>query len=330
MYRKIYEPRRMLVALASIFLWLVFLIFLQNYQAKTGRKFQAKREVQISLKTKSLDVSKFVSAVPLHPRLLIYNRVPKCGSSTMIGLLIELSKLNGFVHLHSGNYRDIWLNRTVLEHMKLEWLTISKSMRLSYDRHMLYFNLDGFKEGEAAWMNLVRDPVERFISRFYYKQQNEATEVIKNLDSCVDTNVSECIPATINYTESQISYFCGHELQCLTLEDGWALQKAKANVEKFYSVVGILEDLHTTFQVLQHVLPDFFTNYQFTFHGIGRIVANKRSENFQPPVSNVTKKFLRSYLREEIEFYKFIKRRLYVQAKMIALSTNDTSYDLET
>ena len=38
----------------------------------------------------------------------------------------------------------------------------------------------------------------------------------------------------------------------------WALQQAKENVEKYYSVVGILEDLPLSLQVLEHLLPRFF------------------------------------------------------------------------
>ncbi|CAG2160962.1 unnamed protein product [Oppiella nova] len=35
---------------------------------------------------------------------LFYNRVPKCGSTTLITLLRKLSKLNGFIHLNSKIY----------------------------------------------------------------------------------------------------------------------------------------------------------------------------------------------------------------------------------
>ena len=39
-----------------------------------------------------------------HYDRLIYNRVPKCGSTTLIALLRQLSKLNHFVHINSKIY----------------------------------------------------------------------------------------------------------------------------------------------------------------------------------------------------------------------------------
>lgn len=36
------------------------------------------------------------------------------------------------------------------------------------------------------------------------------------------------------------------------------MQKAKENVEKYYAVVGVLEELNMTLTVLEHYLPKFF------------------------------------------------------------------------
>lgn len=42
------------------------------------------------------------------------------------------------------------------------------------------------------------------------------------------------------------------------LNNDWALQRAKSNVDRYYSVVGILEELNTTLQVLENKTPYFF------------------------------------------------------------------------
>ena len=39
----------------------------------------------------------------------------------------------------------------------------------------------------------------------------------------------------------------------------WAFDEAVANVEKFFTVIGILEDLETTLTVLEEKVPEFFT-----------------------------------------------------------------------
>ena len=52
------------------------------------------------------------------------------------------------------------------------------------------------------------------------------------------------------------------------IKNKWALDKAKSNIEKWYPVVGVLEDLQTTFLVLENRIPKFF-------HGITKIYYEK-------------------------------------------------------
>lgn len=42
------------------------------------------------------------------------------------------------------------------------------------------------------------------------------------------------------------------------LNDRWALERAKSNVERYYPVVGVLEELNSTLTVLEKRLPYFF------------------------------------------------------------------------
>lgn len=51
-----------------------------------------------------------------------------------------------------------------------------------------------------------------------------------------------------------------------------ALDKARRNVEENYAVVGILEDLNTTFAVLEHYVPRFFKGINNIYHGLFHFV----------------------------------------------------------
>ena len=53
-------------------------------------------------------------------------------------------------------------------------------------------------------------------------------------------------------------YFCGQYPECTILGSRWALNRALHNVEAFYPVVGVLEDMNSTLHVLQNKLPKFF------------------------------------------------------------------------
>ena len=45
---------------------------------------------------------------------------------------------------------------------------------------------------------------------------------------------------------------------CRRLGDRKALEQAKQNMERYYSVVGVLEELNQTLSVLEHLMPQFF------------------------------------------------------------------------
>ncbi len=56
-------------------------------------------------------------------------------------------------------------------------------------------------------------------------------------------------------------YFCGQAQECHVLGSEWALQKAKDNVDRWYPVVGVLEDLEDTIAVLEHKIPSYFKGF---------------------------------------------------------------------
>nr|CAH7715120.1 unnamed protein product [Callosobruchus chinensis] len=94
------------------------------------------------------------------------------------------------------------------------------------------------------------------------------------------------------------------------LNNDWALQTAKSNVEKYYTVVGVLEKLNDTMDVMERKIPYFFKGakklYDQELLGISR---NK----YVPKVSDVIRKRLSESLAKELEFYDWIKARLHLQ-----------------
>ena len=45
------------------------------------------------------------------------------------------------------------------------------------------------------------------------------------------------------------------------------MQKAKRNVEKYYAVVGVLEEMNKTLTVLEHYIPRFFAGASDIYQG---------------------------------------------------------------
>ena len=55
------------------------------------------------------------------------------------------------------------------------------------------------------------------------------------------------------------------------INDKWAIQRAKYTIEKFYSVVGIVERWNETLEVLEKYIPRFFRGVTQVYHQLGKI-----------------------------------------------------------
>jgi dermatan/chondrotin sulfate uronyl 2-O-sulfotransferase UST len=113
-------------------------------------------------------------------------------------------------------------------------------------------------------------------------------------------------------------YFCGQQDECSVLQSKWALETAKANIEHWYPVVGILEDLQMTLFVLENKLPLFFK-------GASHIYFNELKEphkNRGKPRRSLpreARQFLQQKLSHEYELYIFAKQRLKRQQRELKL-----------
>ena len=107
--------------------------------------------------------------------------------------------------------------------------------------------------------------------------------------------------------------FCGHEPICRKLNNIKALEKAKTNVEKHYSVVGITENINMTLAVLQVKMPEYFKDAAEFYHRDPETKRRQVKTANKLPISEKVMKILTANLTHEIEFYEFCKQRLQKQ-----------------
>lgn len=98
---------------------------------------------------------------PRHPQILVYNRIPKAGSTTVITLLRKLAVSNDFDFVLPMPY----YNHTAA----LEAIVTA----LATGRRTLVCNHFNFPEllyggGHVAYANIMRQPVDRCASWYYY------------------------------------------------------------------------------------------------------------------------------------------------------------------
>ena len=91
---------------------------------------------------------------------------------------------------------------------------------------------------------------------------------------------------------------------------------AVANVEQYYSVVGILELLPESMKVLESFVPSYF-------HGISEVYNDqfkkkRTNQNLSKPrVREDIKEMVAKNMSLEIRFYEFCKQRLYKQLLLV-------------
>ncbi|XP_017781140.1 PREDICTED: heparan sulfate 2-O-sulfotransferase pipe [Nicrophorus vespilloides] len=273
--------------------------------------------------------------------VLFFNRVPKVGSQTFMELLRRLSMINKF-----GFHQDR-VQRVETIRLAPEDQAVLAAMVSSYDtpsvyiKHVCFTNFSEFGLPEPIYVNLVRDPVERVISWYYYVRAPwyyverkiafpdiplpDPKWLKKDFETCVLSGDRECrymkgeTREGIGDHRRQSMFFCGHEEACTPFNTEGALQRAKRAVEQHYSVVGVLEDLNSTFTVLENYVPRFFKGAKDVYWNEINQYNTINRNLFKPPVSEEIKDIVRKNFTKEIEFYQFCKQRLHNQLAALKL-----------
>ena len=91
---------------------------------------------------------------------------------------------------------------------------------------------------------------------------------------------------------------------------------AVANVEQYYSVVGILELLPESMKVLESFVPSYFHGISEVYNG--QFKKKRTNQNLSKPrVQDDIKEMVAKNMSLEIRFYEFCKQRLYKQLLVI-------------
>lgn len=165
---------------------------------------------------------------------------------------------------------------------------------------------------QPVYINLVREPVSRAVSSYYYARVGDhgnKQHVRARLGEQADWSINKCIEEkeTCQWmvrAQSQLrletNFFCGHNPICAT-DDQEALQLAKYNLLHNYAVVGITERFAESVKLLQRCLPAFFGPSSLQTSG------NKRNVNRQSGeiVNSHSEQVLGGMAKLDRDLYKF-------------------------
>lgn len=245
--------------------------------------------------------------------VIMYNRIPKTGSTSFMGIAYELCSRNDFHVIH--------LNTTKNSHV----LNPGDQLRFAQNvsgwlerRPAIFHGHLGFIEFSSLgvplrplYINIVRDPLDRLVSYYYFLRygDNFRPEVIRKrkgnketFDECVTRQGPDCDSVNL---WMQVPFFCGHAAQCWEAGNSWALQQAKANLAKSYFLVGVTEKMEEFIGVLEASLPRFFRGALKLFDSGGK--SHLRQTYGKQAPSKETLKIIRKskIWQMEQDFYMF-------------------------
>ncbi|KAM9840209.1 uronyl 2-sulfotransferase a isoform 1-T1 [Aulostomus maculatus] len=265
------------------------------------------------------------------PSQVVYNRVGKCGSRTVVILLKLLAEKHEFNLVSSDIH-----NKTRLT--KQEQVDLMRNIShipqpFLYTRHVHFLNFTRFRIEQPVYINIIRDPINRFLSNYFFRRfgdwRGEQNHLIRtpgmkdderylDINVCILENYPECSNPRAFYI---IPYFCGQHPKCR--EPGtWALERAKQNVLENYLLVGILEELEDVLLLLERLLPHYFTGVLNIYKSpdykkMGNMTGTVRKHT--PTLEALQVLYHR--MRYEYEFYNFIRDQFHLMKRKIGLKS---------
>lgn len=103
----------------------------------------------------------------LSDHVLFFNRIPKTGSEMFVLLLQWLQGANGFRHVRLGGSNTRRLGLGEQEGLVEEVIRIvrKEAVPVSFDRHVYFTNFSAFDQQSPIFLNLVRNPIDKVVSR---------------------------------------------------------------------------------------------------------------------------------------------------------------------
>jgi len=224
--------------------------------------------------------------------VIIYNRIPKTGSTTFANICNKLSVKNNFWNINlnaslpngdtvncyvwpPGEQREFLTNIT-------QWTHKQPAL---YHGHFSFIQPDKFliqKANIISYINIIRNPVDRLVSYYYFLRYGDdfrPNKIRRNhndnrsIDECVQqTYLAEGTGTILSNPKEhqdcgpekiwmQIPFFCGQFTRCWDKNSReWAYNMAISNFYKYYALVGYTDAYEEFFEMLDEIFPEFFGN----------------------------------------------------------------------
>ncbi|XP_067660157.1 heparan sulfate 2-O-sulfotransferase 1-like [Haliotis asinina] len=251
--------------------------------------------------------------------VVIYNKVPKTGSTTLAGMAYQLCQENRFNVIMintTGRSHKVFLSDQMRFITNITSWTEKKPVL--YHGHVAFIDFSRFGVlKKPIYINMVRNPLNRLLSFYYFVRYGDDIDPTRKrrksgnnetFDECVRRNGEDCDPEKLWV---QIPFFCGQNAECAVPGSRWALEQAKHNLIHHFLVVGVTEELGDFIAVLEAILPRMFRGAVGRFASDSISHLRKTTKKIAPKPDTLARIQESPIWRMENEFYDFAVQQFH-------------------
>lgn len=243
-------------------------------------------------------------------KIAIYIHIPKTGGSTLQGIINRQYKKHEIFNVRNDRETKNYIELSTQQKKQIKILK----------GHMAFGHHKSFPAPEnVSYFTMLRDPVKRVISNYYFILERPNHRLYKELASN-NYSLADYVTSgvALNTENAQIrllsnNIYTPHN-ECTTQ----MLENVKSNIETSFSVVGINEMYDETIVMLQK-----YYNWKLPYYTRKNITKNKPKIT---EIDDATLKIISDYNKLDHELYLWAKNRLKNQ---IAEMGDQFSQDLE-
>ena len=218
-------------------------------------------------------------------RALIFLHIPKTAGTTLNRIIEwQYNPLSIFT-------MDPYRIRATPE--RLKQLPEARRRRLRMVRGHFYYGIHEFLPQGATYITMLREPVARFLSAYYFLQRRPLHPMHRKVTS-EKIGVEDFIRLTPQRQNLQCSLIAGVKSQG-KVEAG-ILEIAKENLAKSFSVVGISERFEESLMLIAKTF-----DWQIPFY------ENRKVTKSRPPVEPGAIEMIKEHNRLDVELYEYGK-----------------------